>query len=286
MGFACTDTRIVFSILTPTVDKVSTERDGRGVKNRTRQSRFSSATHEPRGAQSDEVVTREERVRRESAREHVWTFMDEKEKASRFRAAETYGEEWHADDDPRVRTDTTGAVTMETDDWFVTWVLAEDAGVVVVRDLHVEAKTQRTPPGGITSNLLRELSPSAATAAYVEPIEDEFLGQWRRYSQLDRSLFGPEQTQRSTRGRPRINDRELVRVALAYLDEVGRGPGATRRLAERLEMPEDTVRDRIRMCRQREFLGPTKQGRRGGTPGPALRPHLPPPGPKEKAWHG
>jgi hypothetical protein len=159
------------------------------------------------------------------------------------------------------------------DEWVARWVLAEQDGVLVARSLLLEPSSRATPPGGITTNLLRELSPSAvaadAAARGLEPV-DEVLLKW---TTRERHQHGPAPVERAPRGRPPVPAEELAGIAEAYLDEVGKGPGVTRRIAQQLNMVEDTVRDRIRMARDRDFLTPTKRGRRGGAPGPALIEH-------------
>jgi hypothetical protein len=171
------------------------------------------------------------------------------------------------------RNDAVAIGLQVADDWVARWVLADQDGVLVPRALLLEPSSPVTPPGGITTNLLRELSPAAAVADAaahrVDPREEVLL----KWTANERRQHGPAALPKPARGRPPIPPEQLAAVAEAYLDEVGRGPGVTRRVAQRLDMVEDTVRDRIRMARDREFLTPTKRGRRGGAPGPALLAH-------------
>ncbi len=81
------------------------------------------------------------------------------------------------------------------------------------------------------------------------------------------------------RGRPELPDDLLADVAQAYLQEAAVGAGLTRRLSERFDRPEATVRDWIAATRRRGYLSDAVPGRRGATPGPRLagtRPDHPP----------
>jgi len=73
------------------------------------------------------------------------------------------------------------------------------------------------------------------------------------------------------RGRPRRDQELLERVAFAYLEEVKRGRGLTRRLALRFNCPSETVRDWIHAARQAGYLSPGLPGRRGAFAGARLR---------------
>lgn len=179
--------------------------------------------------------------------------------------------------DQEVRTDATREATIVVDGWQVRWVLASQAGGLVPRALHLEPVNRETPPGGITTNLLRELSPSDAVSAAAahDPGDETIEGVILNWSESTRRRLGPADLPDTRRrpgppGRPRIGNDELARAAAAYLDEVTHGPGVTRRVADRLGLLEDTTRDRIRMARARGFLTPTQRGRRGGQAGPAL----------------
>lgn len=177
---------------------------------------------------------------------------------------------------PDARNDVVLAVEATSEEWAARWTVAKQGGSLVVRSLHLEPLSPGTPTGGITSDLLRDLSPAAAlAAAYTGPEE---AGPFHRiiadFHARERETRGPQEEpeRRSRAGRPPVSEQELAQVALAYLAELKRGRGVTARLVERLGMPEGTVRDRIRMCRdpQRGLLTPTKQGQRGGGPGPRL----------------
>ncbi|MGD0985725.1 MAG: hypothetical protein ABSA65_18230 [Acidimicrobiales bacterium] len=81
---------------------------------------------------------------------------------------------------------------------------------------------------------------------------------------------GAEQAVAGRRGRPEIADTLLEAVASAYLEEAPGGAGLTRRLAERFNRPEPTVRDWVAAARRRGFLSAAQPGRRGAAPGPRL----------------
>jgi len=81
---------------------------------------------------------------------------------------------------------------------------------------------------------------------------------------------GAEQAVAGRRGRPEIADTLLESVATAYLEEAPGGAGLTRRLAERFNRPEPTVRDWVAAARRRGFLSAAHPGRRGAAPGPRL----------------
>ena len=182
---------------------------------------------------------------------------------------------WHVRPDADVSTGAVIAVEQESkDDWRARWVLVEQDGSLVVRSLHLEPDGRATPPGGVTTNLLRELSPSAAIAAGTARI----AGELDRMSWADLQLIwaredsrehAPGQTAR-TSGRPRLSDEHLASVALAYLRELQRGPGVLRRLGEQFNREPETMRDQVRIARKRGFLTPaSKAGRKGAGPGAA-----------------
>lgn len=161
------------------------------------------------------------------------------------------------------QTDAGLAVEILGGGWRARWVLTQQAGVSVVRSVTLEPDSAITPPGGVTTNLLRELSPQRALAAVVEGIP-QAIDMYSRPGETSES--------KPQGGRPRVSDDELARVASTYLAELQSGQsGITTRMRLALGYPKDsTVRDRIRMARERGFLTATKRGRRGGGPGPSL----------------
>jgi hypothetical protein len=180
--------------------------------------------------------------------------------------------------DDEVSTDAVIAVSQDGGGWHARWVLAEQDGGLVVRSLAIEPTTRSTPPAGITSSLLRALSPSRIAGAAAHTALQGFPGQdpwptsltvkWARREVADHQL----QEQSAPRpGRPKLADDLLREVALAYLAEVQVGRGVLRRLGERFKRPETTIRDWVRIARREGWLGPaTKSGRRGADPGPRL----------------
>lgn len=163
--------------------------------------------------------------------------------------------------------------------WKVRWVFADQGDRLVVRSLLIEALDLITPPGGLTANTLRSLSPAAACATAGE------LREVRESERRSQALFlhearsqAPEGEPRR-RGRPGLSDHFLAQVALAYLGEMPKGRGVLRRVGAIVSPPEykgqaipdETVRDWVHKARTRGYLGPApKAGARGGAPGPKL----------------
>jgi hypothetical protein len=189
-------------------------------------------------------------------------------------------------DESTARTDAVAGVEEDDGDspdgWQVRWVLAQQQdGALVVRSVHLRPKGRQTPPGGVTVRMLRNLSPSAAIAR-LSDVSDEFehprefshlLIKWARHDIAELQLSLPK---KQGPGRPRLPDDLLVAVALAYLEELPHGPGLLRRVAEHPEIdrPVETVRDWVRVARDRHFLTPTKVGQKGAAPGAALIEYL------------
>lgn len=231
-----------------------------------------------------ESVVPDERVRRQAVDEHLKTFLDipESKRRQRRRAAEKrYG----VRPDDQVTTDAVAGVEQVDQDWNVRWVLAEQDGGVVARSVLVEPASRVTPPGGVTADMLRQLSPS--TAAATGGTEAARRGDEPAWSDLlanmagRRDEMGPRQPRRKSPGRPRLDDDILRRVAIAYLAEVKLGRGVLARMSLRFKRPEPTIRDWIRAARREGFLMPaTKPGRREAKPGPRL---LDSPQPEETA---
>jgi hypothetical protein len=147
-----------------------------------------------------------------------------------------------------------------------------------VRSLAIEPTTRATPPAGITSSFLRALSPSriageaAHTALEGFPGQDAWWGPLRvKWAQQEVADHQVEAQSAPKPGRPKLSDDLLRQVAIAYLAEMRSGRGVLRRLGERFERPETTIRDWVRIARREGWLGPaTKSGRRGADPGPRL----------------
>jgi len=175
-----------------------------------------------------------------------------------------------------VHTDAVATVTQSVDGWRVEWVVAKQNGVYVVRSVHLEPETDATPLGGITTNLLRELSPASAldVAAEVAPEELDVTLAIEFLETLDR--MGPVEDAKSLRGRPRTSDRRLAEVSMLYLKELPKGTGITQRMATRFtrmdghHVAPSMVRDWIRRARVEGFLSEGQMGRAGATAGPRL----------------
>jgi hypothetical protein len=174
--------------------------------------------------------------------------------------------------DDSVTTDAMAVVEQDYRHWLVRWVLAEQNGAPVVRRLDVEARGRQTPPGGITADLLRELSPTSVTAsAALEPQDgDDFLALLSRWARQEVAAQDQPEGARP-RGRPPLSDAHLAAVSIAYLQELPRGRGLLERLEQRFDRRPATMRDQVHIARKRGFLTDnTSQGKKGGAPGPAL----------------
>lgn len=187
-------------------------------------------------------------------------------------------EEWH--------TDAVATVEQEAGGWTVRWLLARHDGAYVVRSVRVEPLSPSTPAGGITTNLLRELSPSSAVAMAgeardsarrpLEPFEEVGFGIAFLEEYVKR--MGPVHAKKPTRGRPRTTDRRLAEVALAYMKDLEdrNGKGITQRIADHFTIQDghrvdpSTVTDWVRRARTDGWLtrADRQMGRRGAEYGP------------------
>ena len=161
--------------------------------------------------------------------------------------------------------------------WAVRWTFAVQGGQLVVRSLFLEPESQETPPGGITSEVIRGLSPFRAIAAaapdYFARLEDRtevfsLVTRWR--TEEVQSSTGTATSKRKG-GRPRLPDKLLHDVAIAYVEEVSspsRQEGLLARLGQRFDRPPETVRDWVRIARREGFLPQTKRGAKTTTLGP------------------
>jgi hypothetical protein len=95
-------------------------------------------------------------------------------------------------------------------------------------------------------------------------VGDDILAETRTLLERTNDQASPQR-----RGRPPLAEDLLEQVARAYLEEAPAGIGLTRRLAERFDRPEPTVRDWVAAARERGYLSPAHPGRRGAAPGPA-----------------
>lgn len=242
-----------------------------------RKSRFDGVPHRVTGPSPAEGVIPEERLRRELAGSLAGS--KSKTKEERQRAIESRRRIYDLRPDEEVSTDAIAVVEVDPSDdgWTVRWVIAAQDGRLVVRSMSVEPITRATPPGGITANLLRELSPAQATsiAASADLTTNSFEAVMLRSARKWVTEHGPVSQSSPRAGRPRLTDDVLASISLAYLEELGAGRGVLGRLAAEFDRPVHTIRDWIRIARTREWLGPApKQGARGGTPGPRLVEYL------------
>lgn len=207
-------------------------------------------------------------------------------------------------DDSGHPNDALVVLEVEAGGWRATWTVAEQLGGYVARSLHLEPIGATTPASGITTNLLRELSPrrylgalnteagtevldwldaiageAPAPTSTSEALADQYRGDLQRGGPDWLQPPAPQPQPEIRRGgRPRVPDHELAQVSEAYLEELRTGQsGVTTRIRKRLAKEfgyrqDTTVRDRIRMCRDRGWLtrGEAQQGKSGATPGPRL----------------
>lgn len=230
----------------------------------TRRRQFDGAAPERAIVSSDDRVTPDERTARHLA--DVLRMPADALPRSGYAGV-------HPDDE--ASTDAVEAIEQLGELWQARWVLAEQDGSLVARSLLLEAAGRTTPPGGITANLLRELSPAAAIAAAAASVDgNDFLSVTARWARREVRSDGVAGVHNRKSGRPRLPEDELAAVALAYLEELRRGRGVLQRLAQRFDREPATMRDRVRQARDSEFLTRTTQGRRGGSAGPSLIAYL------------
>lgn len=243
---------------------------------RSRAPRFDQHPPHVEAPTEDEQVTPEERPRRRRADIRTGNVFAASSAADYRARAKADRAMFQARPDEDVWTDAVAAVEQRTEGWQARWVLAEHDGDVVVRSLCLEPSGRSTPAGGVTSNLLRALSPAQAAAAATEVLAArsearDLDGIRLRYAKLAAQDMGPKPPGTPRRGRPPLPASLLQEVAVAYLEELPRGRGVLRRLSERFERPETTMRDWVRAARDREYLTrATQPGRRGALPGPRL----------------
>ena len=245
-----------------------------------RNSRFADSAHEVVGVSELEEIIPDERSARELAKafapdRHSGRYSDDHD--AFLEAVRLNNERSGVRNKTEVSTDAVTAVTETSDDgWLARWVIAEQDGKPVARSLLLEPATRATPASGVTTNLLRELSPARAAAIASERTQNPSdADPWPvdlgiKWAKRDIAEFGPA-ADTSTPGRPRLADSLLRDVAVAYLEELRNGRGVLQRLSSRFDRPSPTIRDWVRAARERGWLGPApKQGKSGGIPGPLL----------------
>ena len=122
----------------------------------------------------------------------------------------------------RVRPDAELAVEQRAEGWRVRWVLAQQGGSLVPRSVKIEPEDRQTPPGGITSNLLRGLSPArvsiSAAASRAEGVRgNDFRALTLRWAERDAAELGPETAEPRRSGRPQLSESLLRDIAIADL---------------------------------------------------------------------
>ena len=160
---------------------------------------------------------------------------------------------------------------------------ADNALVLATLNLGTAFDSQLTTPGddpaaGITSELLRLLSPATLLRDVVAQLEATEA--WNRIAaRLGAAPMPPEQERvfadikqaEKGRGRPPIPDNELIAIAISYAALFARGvrhPHAD--LAAEFNLSEGQIRDRIYKARDRGYLAKTQRGRASGRLGPKL----------------
>ncbi|MFC0623213.1 hypothetical protein [Kribbella deserti] len=246
---------------------------------KSRTSRFADAAVSAEAPTHDDRVTSDERLRRRLAANASGSPFNAESVEDYRRKRQASEKAYEVREDFEVATGAVAAVTQSADGWQARWVLVEHEGAVVVRSLHLEPEDRTTPSGGITTNLLRELSPGRAVAAAAARLSGGLDPQsWEDlrliHAQRDASEFGPPADESRGPGRPRLSDDHLRAVALAYLEELKGGPGVLKRLGRRFDREWQTMRDQVRIARRRGYLTDApKAGRKGAMPGPRLLEH-------------
>jgi hypothetical protein len=140
-------------------------------------------------------------------------------------------------------------------------------------------------PQLITSDVLRRIPLGRIIAMAQQSLAQE---EWR--TEGLRVLMGPDRgpdeltqneisaletgiraANQTKRGRPPLPETTLIDVANAYLEEAAAGVGLLKRLSQRFDRPEPTIRDWIAAARREGYLTPAIAGKRGAGPGPRLQ---------------
>ncbi|MEU3168968.1 hypothetical protein [Streptosporangium sp. NPDC006930] len=175
-------------------------------------------------------------------------------------------------------TDALASAAETSANWRAVWTFARQGDQVVVRSVTIEPVDPSTPDGGITSAVLRELSPSRAIQEAVEGLREQAKPGTFGELLLKRRTEEVEPYERTAPsgpkgGRPRLSDDHLRAVTTAYLEEQKDGRGLLKRLGARFNVSEQTARDWVHAARKREFLTPARQGVRGSASyGPRFKP--------------
>lgn len=214
---------------------------------------------------SDEQITEQQRLLRANARLS----------AQIFRRSDL-GHGFGVQPDEEVSTGAIASVTEEADGWRARWVVVREAESIIVRSLHLEPIDRSTPHGGVTANLLRELSPMRAISAAAVRVSENFSGGTfsdlrGRWAGRDAQTHGPGPEPPTTRrGRPPLTRDHKAQLAEAYLEEMDRRD-TMGRLGKRFKRAPATIRSQVLRLRSEGFLSAAlAQGRKGAVPGPEL----------------
>jgi hypothetical protein len=162
--------------------------------------------------------------------------------------------------------------------WKVNCTMESYGGELVIGSIEVASSEDERSPLGVTTDILRalplaELLMAARSVLFDAPLR---VAEWE--STLGRRL--PEQRRASAsaaeglaqprgRGRPALEDDHYRSVAALYVKL--QREGSTRVIEDltvELERPRPTVRNWVRVARQRGFLTPGTRGRAGADLGP------------------
>jgi hypothetical protein len=148
------------------------------------------------------------------------------------------------------------------DGWHIRVVFADQAGMPVLRDLHVAPVSRRKiPAGGLTSRRLRSLSLAPAF-----PLLQRFADRVAP-DPADRVHFKSliEGDLRPRPGRRRISPELLARIAVRYAELYESGEKALiPRLADEFQYSTASMRGLVYRARREDYLTPTRPGRPGG----------------------
>jgi hypothetical protein len=133
-------------------------------------------------------------------------------------------------------------------------VAATDAGLQIER-LTVEPWGDVTPPGGITTRMLRRIRTGAVIAAYPAAA---------RVMALVQLGPAPDLSVSERVGRRGRDDRFYARWAAEYADALTRSGNPVAEMAARHDLSPSQVRNLVHACRKRDMLTAAPPGRAGG----------------------
>lgn len=158
--------------------------------------------------------------------------------------------------------------------WTARYRFIRQAGTYCLAEVHVEPSGKRVPPGGLTSRLLKRLTPFEAldtAEAQLRKAEkqssDPSLPNFDRiqeYFSEVRLRTGDFKTARNRPGRPARPDLFYARAAERYIDLIPSGSPMPF-LARELGLKPSGAEGVIREARRRSLLsGPASRGKAGG----------------------